>query len=42
MGVIELNRELAMEVSDRQILAFQDAEHVLQRAGHKKDLLTQP
>ena len=42
VGVVELNGELGVEVRDGQALALEDAEHVLQGAGHEEDLLTQP
>ena len=41
MGVVELHRKFAMELAHRQPLGFEDAQHVLQRAGHKEDLLAQ-
>jgi len=42
MGVVELHRELAVELLHRQALALEDAEHVLQGAAHKEDLLAEP
>ena len=42
MGVIELNRIFAVKVADRQALPLENPEHVLQRATHKENLLTEP
>jgi hypothetical protein len=42
VGVVELHRELAVELGDRDPLAGQDAEHVLQGAGDEEDLLAEP
>ena len=39
MGVVQLQRKLAMEVGHLQPLAPQDAEHVLQGAANEEDLL---
>ena len=39
MGVVQLQRKLAMEVGHLQPLAPQDAEHVLQGAADEEDLL---
>ena len=39
MGVVQLQRKLAVEVGHLQPLAPQDAEHVLQGAANEEDLL---
>ena len=42
VGVVELHRELAVELCGGHALALEDAEHVLQGAGHEEDLLAEP
>ena len=41
VGVVELHRELVVELGGGHALALEDAEHVLQGAGHKEDLLAE-
>ncbi|MNM92764.1 hypothetical protein D3C81_1051080 [compost metagenome] len=42
VGVVQLYRELLVEARDRQALGGEQAQHVLQRAGHEEVLLLQP
>ena len=42
MGVVELRREHVGEALDRLALEVEQAQHVLQRAGHEEVLLRQP